>query len=72
MAQVNLPFGIVAIHGRLGNLIYRSRKQPDGSYKVFVHEAPPRKKHGSRTGQCPSNNVPTSSQLREINGDNEG
>jgi len=40
MAQVELPKGIIAIHGRLGNLIYRSRKQPDGTYKVFVHEAP--------------------------------
>lgn len=38
MAQVTLPKGIVAIHGRIGNMIYRSRKQPDGTYKVFVHE----------------------------------
>ena len=44
MARVILPTGIAAIHGRLGNLIYRSYKQPDGSYKVFVHEAPRREK----------------------------
>ena len=44
MAQVTLPPGILAIHGRLGNMIYRSRKQPDGTYKVFVHEAPRREK----------------------------
>ena len=40
MARVDLPKGIVAIHGKIGNLIYRSRKQPDGTYRVFVHEAP--------------------------------
>ena len=44
MARVELPKGILAIHGRVGNMIYRSRKQADGSYKVFVHEAPERKK----------------------------
>ena len=38
MARVELPKGILAIHGRIGNLVYRSRKQPDGSYKVFVYE----------------------------------
>ena len=38
MAQVELPPGIAAIHGKLGNMIFRSRKQADGSYKVFVHE----------------------------------
>jgi len=38
MAQVELPKGIVAIHGRVGNMIFRSRKQADGTYKVFVHE----------------------------------
>ncbi|MBO4454219.1 MAG: hypothetical protein J5761_04100 [Paludibacteraceae bacterium] len=44
MARVELPCTILAIHGRLGNLIYRSRRQPDGTYKVFVHPAPaPRK-----------------------------
>ena len=35
---ITLPDGIIAIHGRLGDRIYRSRKQPDGSYRVFVHE----------------------------------
>jgi len=40
MAQVELPKGIVAIHGRLGDYVYRSRKQPDGSYKVFAHYSP--------------------------------
>jgi len=40
MARVELPAGIAAIHGRVGNMIFRSRKQPDGTYKVFVHEAP--------------------------------
>ena len=44
MAQVELPKGIVAIHGRLGDYIYRSRKQPDGSYKVFAHYSPKVKK----------------------------
>ena len=44
MARVILPTGIAAIHGRLGNMIYRSYKQPDGSFKVFVHEAPRREK----------------------------
>jgi len=44
MARVELPKEIVAIHGRVGNLIYRSRKQPDGTYKVYVHEAPKRRK----------------------------
>ena len=43
MARIELPQGIAAIHGRLGNLIYRSRKQPDGTYKVFVSEAPAKK-----------------------------
>ena len=37
MAEVELPKGIVAIHGRVGDYIYRSRKQPDGTYKTFVH-----------------------------------
>ena len=44
MAKVELPKGIVAIHGRLGDYIYRSRKQPDGSYKVFAHYSPKVKK----------------------------
>ena len=38
MARVDLPKEILAVHGRIGNLIFRSRKQPDGTYKVFVHE----------------------------------
>ena len=40
MARVTLPKDIAAIHGRIGNLIFRSRKQPDGTYKVFVHADP--------------------------------
>ena len=40
MARVELPKGITAIHGKLGGLVFRSRKQPDGTYKVFVSEAP--------------------------------
>ena len=40
MAKVELPKGIIAIHGRLGDYIYRSRKQPDGTYKTFVHYSP--------------------------------
>ena len=44
MARVELPQGIAAIHGRVGNMIFRSRKQPDGTYKVFVHEDPYRKR----------------------------
>ena len=44
MARVELPDGILAIHGRLGNMIYRSYKQPDGTYKVFVHEVRRREK----------------------------
>ena len=48
MAQVELPQGIVAIHGKIGNMIYRSRKQPDGTYRVFVHEAPSRRITGKK------------------------
>ena len=51
MARVELPKGILAIHGRLGNVIYRSRKQPDGTYRVFVHEAPTRKRNGASSNQ---------------------
>ena len=40
MARVELPKGIMAIHGRLGDYVYRSRKQPDGTYKTFVHYSP--------------------------------
>ena len=58
MAQVTLPPTILAIHGRLGTLIYRSRKQPDGTSKVFVHSAPTRKRR--------ANHEPTTSQLRAI------
>jgi len=43
MARVELPEGILAIHGRLGNMVFRSRKQADGSYKVFVQEYVSRK-----------------------------
>ena len=42
MARVELPKHILAIHGRIGNVIYRSRKQPDGTYKVFAYPAPRR------------------------------
>ncbi|MBQ1858760.1 MAG: hypothetical protein II605_01390 [Paludibacteraceae bacterium] len=59
MARVDLPKGIVAIHGRVGNLIYRSRKQPDGSYRVFVHEAPSRKHNGPISNQHRTNIEPT-------------
>ena len=38
MAEVKLVKGIAAIHGKLGDMVFRSRKQADGSYKVFVHE----------------------------------
>ena len=55
MARVELPKGILAIHGRLGSVIYRSRKQPDGTYKVFVHEAPARKRNGSSSRQHRTN-----------------
>ena len=60
MARVELPKGIIAIHGRLGNMIYRSRKQPDGTYKVFVHEAPRRKSIGSISVQSRTNLGPSS------------
>ena len=53
MAQVILPDGIMAIHGRMGDMIFRSRKQPDGTYKVFVHPSPRRPRP-----------APTSSQSR--------
>ena len=43
MARVELPQGIAAIHGKIGNMVYRSRKQLDGTYKVFVHEYRPPK-----------------------------
>ena len=42
--QVDLPKGILAIHGRVGDYIFRSRKQHDGTYKVFAHYAPKRNK----------------------------
>ena len=48
MARVELPDGIMAIHGRVGNMIFRSRKQADGTYKVFVHENPYAKKRGGK------------------------
>ena len=60
MARVILPPGILAIHGRLGNMIYRSRKQPDGTYKVFVHEAPKRKRIGPISVRSRTNLGPTS------------
>ena len=46
MARIELPrgCGIAAIHGRIGNQIYRSRLQPDGSYKIFVHAAPQKRR----------------------------
>ena len=59
MARVELPKGILAIHGRLGNLIYRSRRQPDGTYKVFVHEASTRKRNGAISNQHRTNHEPT-------------
>ena len=46
MARVTLPQGIAAIHGKIGNMVYRSRKQADGTYKVFVHEYRPPKVSG--------------------------
>ena len=46
MARVTLPQGIAAIHGKLGNMVYRSRKQADGTYKVFVHAYQPPKASG--------------------------
>ena len=60
MARVELPTGILAIHGRLGNMIYRSRKQPDGTYKVFVHEAPKQRKHGPTSVHSRTNLGPIS------------
>ena len=48
MARVELPSEIAAIHGRLGNFVYRSRKQPDGSYKTFVYEYRPRTKNSRK------------------------
>ena len=44
MAEVQLPKGIVAIRGRLGDFVYRTRKQADGTYKTFVHYSPKVKK----------------------------
>ena len=34
--KVELPKGIKAIHGRMGNWVFRSYKQADGSYKVIA------------------------------------
>ena len=48
MARVTLPQGIAAIHGKIGNMVYRSRKQADGTYKVFVHEYRPPKVSGGK------------------------
>jgi len=59
MARVELPFGILAIHGKLGNFIYRSRRQPDGTYKVFVHEASTPKRNGAISNQHRTNHEPT-------------
>ena len=71
MARVTLPNGILAIHGRLGNLIFRSRRQPDGTYKVFVHEASQRKRIDPTSSKSRVNLEPMSSQLREIKEDNK-
>ena len=49
MARVDLPEGIAAIHGRIGNMIFRSRKQADGSYKVFAHRDPYRPEGARRS-----------------------
>ena len=51
MARVELPSGIAAIHGRLGNMVFRSRQQPDGTYKVFVSEYKPRVRQQDRKDQ---------------------
>ena len=67
MARVELMKGIVAIHGRLGNMIYRSRKQPDGTYKVYVHEAPKTKRSiGLVSDQHRTNIGPTSRDKRNL------
>ena len=41
--KVELPKGIKAIHGRMGNWVFRSYKQADGSYKVIAAWQPKRK-----------------------------
>ena len=51
MAQVTLPKGIVAIHGRLGNMIYRTRKQADGTIKQFVYEYKGKKRREGMKGE---------------------
>ena len=48
MAEVKLAKGIIAIHGKLGDMVFRSRKQADGSYRVFAHEYRGRKNVISR------------------------
>jgi len=61
MAEVKLPPYIAAISGRIGNFVYRSRRQPDGSYKTFVHEYRPKAKSPRKRRV---NLEPSSSQLR--------
>lgn len=48
MARVELPEEIAAIHGRVGNMVFHSRKQADGTYKVFVSVYKPKTKLISR------------------------
>lgn len=61
MANVKLPPYIAAISGRIGNFVYRSRKQPDGTYKTFVHEYRPKAKSPRKSR---ADVEPTSSQHR--------
>ncbi len=61
MAKVELPPYIAAISGRIGNFVYRSRKQPDGSYKTFVYEYRPRTKNSRKKR---ADIEPTTSQSR--------
>ena len=47
--------------------IYRSRKQPDGTYKVYVHEAPKTKRSiGLVSEQHRTNIGPTSRDKRNL------
>ena len=48
MARVELAAGISAIHGRLGDYIFRTVQQADGTNKVFATYAPKQAKKAKK------------------------
>ena len=69
MARVTLIPGIAAIHGRIGNTVFRSRKQADGSYKVFAHEM--RRTKPTVMSRKRKDNGSTTARKRKDNGTNQ-